>query len=91
MAKRPRGKAPNPNEPRGRASTGAIATIAYGRADGYIRAHRGDLQYFNGRDVIDGGFKDLNIGDRVTFEIIEDKVSGHRALQVARKEVTGGG
>jgi cold shock CspA family protein len=86
MAKRPIGKAPNPNEPRGRASTGTVATITRGRGDGYIREHRGDLLYFNRRDVIDGGFNDLNIGDRVTFEIIEDKVSGHRAVRVAKKK-----
>ena len=78
-------KGPNPNEPRGRASTGMVATITRGRGDGYIREHRGDLLYFNRRDVIDGGFNDLNIGDRVTFEIIEDTVSGYRAARVAQQ------
>jgi hypothetical protein len=85
MAKQPTGKAPNPNEFRGRASTGAIATITRGRGDGHIRETHGDLLYFNRRDVIDGSFNDLNIGDRVTLEVIEDKVSGHRAARVAKQ------
>jgi cold shock CspA family protein len=85
MAKQPTGKAPNLNEFRGRASTGTIATITRGRGDGHIREKRAGLLYFNRRDVIDGSFNDLNIGDRVTFEVIEDKVSGHRAARVAKQ------
>ena len=42
--------------------------------------------YFNRRDVTDGTFNDLDVGDAVRFEVIEDTVSGHRAARVAKKK-----
>ena len=73
-------------DPRGRASTGKVAAITRGRADGFIRDQNGDRLYFNRRDVLDEAFNSLEVGDAVAFEIIEDKVSGHRATRVARKK-----
>ena len=86
MARRPTGKPLSAHDPRGRASTGKVSTITHGRGDGYVRETRGELLYFNRRDVLDGSFNDLNIGDAVTFEVIEDTVSGHRAARVAKKK-----
>jgi cold shock CspA family protein len=86
MAKRPSAKAPGAPDPRGRASRGTIATITRGRGDGYIRETRGELLYFNRRDVVDGNFNDLNIGDAVAVDVIEDRVSGHRAARVIKQK-----
>jgi cold shock CspA family protein len=79
-------KAAQPQEVRGRPSTGRIATITRGRGDGFIRERSGERLYFNRRDVIGQGFNDLDVGDAVTFEVIEDHVSGHRAIRVAKKK-----
>ena len=70
--------------PQGRSSTGQVATITRGRGDGFIRETRGELLYFHRSDVVDGTFNELNIGDAVTFEVIEDAISGHRAARVAK-------
>jgi cold shock CspA family protein len=35
---------------------------------------------------MDGSFNDLEVGDRVAFEAVEDKVSGHRATRVATRK-----
>src|SRR5436309_2171229 len=64
---------------------GTVATIARGRGSGYVRESRGELLYFNRRDVVDGTFNDLDIGDAVAFEVIEDAMSGHRAARVAKR------
>jgi cold shock CspA family protein len=84
MAKRPTGKTPRA-DPRGRATTGTVVTITRGRGDGYIRESRAELLYFHRGDAVGGTFNDLNIGDAVTFEVIEDTVSGPRAVRVAKK------
>ena len=66
-------------------TVGKVATIARGRGDGFIRETGGDLLYFNRRDVT-GPFNDLEVGDRVTFEVIEDTVSGRLAMRVTKKK-----
>ena len=84
MPRLPKDRGPDPHDPRGRTASGQVATITGGRGDGFIRETRGALLYFNRRDVTDGTFNDLDIGDAVTFEVIEDEVSGHRAARVAK-------
>jgi hypothetical protein len=78
-------RASNPNPERGRPSTGRIAAITRGRGDGYIRA-RGERFYFALRDVLHQSFNDLEVGDGVAFEAIEDNVSGHRAVRVEKQK-----
>jgi cold shock CspA family protein len=77
------GKPSRPNEPRGVPTTGRITRIRVGQSDGFIRLrddreiyfHRGDLQER-------ASFNDLEVGDTVSFELLEDRVSGARAVKV---------
>ena len=74
-------------DPRGRASTGRVATITRGHGNGVIRDDHRDLFYFCRHDVLDWAVSVLKVDDPVTFEVIEDVVSGHhRAGRVARKK-----
>jgi cold shock CspA family protein len=42
--------------------------------------------FFHRSDLLEGtAFNALAIGDRVTFELLEDRVSGPRALRVERR------
>ena len=74
-----------PPDLRGKLVTGRIAKILIGHGHGFIRLpdlrevyfHRGDLQAGT-------AFNDLGIGDSVTFELLEDTVSGARALRIIR-------
>jgi cold shock CspA family protein len=50
---------------------------------GFIQA--GDREvFFHRADLIGIKFNDLIVGDAVSFEVIEDPVSGPRAIQVQR-------
>ena len=40
--------------------------------------------FFDRRDLIDVGFNDLDVGDSVAFELIDDQFSGPRAVLVRR-------
>ena len=58
-----------------------------GQGHGFIglRDHR--QIYFHRSDSKQGtAFNDLRVGDVVTFELLEDSVSGARALRVMRKK-----
>jgi cold shock CspA family protein len=76
---------PSRNDPRGKPATGRIAMILVGQGHGSFRPrdereiflHRGDLREGT-------AFKDLQIGDIVTFELLEDSVNGEHALRVNR-------
>ena len=77
------GKLSWPNAPRGEAATGKIARMLVGQGHGFIRLRGNREIYFNRRDVQEGvAFNDLEVGQTVTFELLEDKVSGARALSV---------
>lgn len=73
-----------PNAPRGEAATGRISKILVGQGHGFIRLRDNREIYFHRRDVKDGvNFNDLEVGTTVSFELLEDNVSGARALAVA--------
>ena len=87
--KRP-GKPSRPNDPRGKPGVGRITRILVGQSHGFIclRDHR--EIYFHRGDLQEGtAFNDLRVGDAVTFELLEDLVSGARALRVMRKKSVG--
>jgi cold shock CspA family protein len=69
---------------RGRPRTGDVLRIARGQAQGYIRLEDGRDVFFDRRDLIDVGFNDLDVGDSVAFELIDDRFSGPRAVLVRR-------
>jgi cold shock CspA family protein len=62
---------------------GRVARLNIGQGCGYIRATDGREVFFHRADLLGGAsINDLEIGDRVVFELLEDSVSGARALSV---------
>src|SRR5262249_53399550 len=75
-----------PAERRGDPSTGRIVKLLIGQGHGFIRLARGREIFFHRSDVQeDTSFNDLAVGDAVTFELLDDAVSGPRALHVKRR------
>ena len=86
MSKRPI-KPSRPNDLRGKPMTGRIANILTGQGHGFIRLSTARDIYFHRADLHEGtAFNDLQVGDAVQFELLEDTVSGARALRVARSK-----
>ena len=67
-------------------SSGRIVNLQVGQSHGFIRvADRREI-YFHRSDLDEGtSFNDFTIGDAVTFELLEDAVSGARGLRVKRR------
>lgn len=76
-----------PAERRGTPSVGRIVSLFVGQSHGFIRlANRRDV-FFHRSDVREGSsFNALAVGDGVTFELLEDTVSGPRAVQVEPRQ-----
>jgi hypothetical protein len=75
-----------PTERRGHPSTGRIIKLLFGQSHGFIRLRGGRAIYFHRSDMQEGTpFNDLVVGDAVTFELLEDPVSGARAIRVIRR------
>ena len=71
--------------PRGKPSIGRVAKLLVGQGYGFIRLRDTREIFFHRGDVQEGTtFNDLHIGDHVTFELLEDSVSGARALRVVQ-------
>ena len=76
-----------PHDLHGKPVTGRIASIQIGQGHGYIRLPDERAVYFHRADLGTGtALYDLKVGDRVVFELLEDKVSGARALRVVRQK-----
>jgi cold shock CspA family protein len=72
-----------PAERRGVPSSGRIVRLFVGQSHGFIRGKDGREVFFHRGDVQDGtSFNAFEIGDVVVFELLEDTVSGARALKV---------
>jgi cold shock CspA family protein len=57
-----------------------------GQGYGFIRTGNSREIYFHRTDLREGtSVNDLRISDRVIFELLEDRVSGPRALRVAQQ------
>ena len=75
-----------PPERRGIPRTGRIVTLFIGQGHGFIRLANGREVFFHRSDVREGtSFNDFAVGDAVGFDLLEDDVSGPRAVQVARR------
>ncbi len=61
---------------------GRIAQLSRGRLCGVIRASDGQDVFFHGRDLEGASYNDVEIGGAVSFELIDDPVSGPRAARV---------
>jgi cold shock CspA family protein len=56
-----------------------------GQGHGQIRRRDGQTIFFHRADLKEGtSFNDLQVGDLVAFELLDDRVSGPRALRVCR-------
>ena len=64
----------------GKRTKGRIKAIVRGQGSGIISAPSGDV-FFHKTDV-EGKFWDLNVGDAVVFELLDDPISGPRAQKV---------
>jgi hypothetical protein len=80
------GRTARPAERRGAVSVGRIAKLLIGQNHGFIRLADSREVYFHRSDLEEGtAFNDFTIGDAVIFELLEDAVSGARALRVKRR------
>ena len=78
-----------PAERRGVPDTGRIVKLLVGRGHGFIRLADDREVYFHRADLHDGtSISDFGVGDAVTFERLDDPVSGARALGVRRQQST---
>ena len=64
----------------GKQSKGRVKGLTRGQGSGIISAPGGDV-FFHKTDF-QGKFFDLNVGDKVTFELLDDSISGPRAQNV---------
>lgn len=69
-------------EARGSYANGRITHLTHGRLCGLIRAKDGLSIFFHGRDLSGVRYNDLEVGCGVTFELIDDPISGPRAVQI---------
>jgi cold shock CspA family protein len=64
----------------GKLTKGRVKALTRGQGSGIISAARGDV-FFHKADFL-GKFWDLQVGERVTFELLDDSISGPRAQNV---------
>jgi len=75
-----------PPERLGVPRTGRIATLFIGQGHGFIRLANDRSVFFHRSDVREGAsFNDFAVGDLVRFDLLDDDVSGPRAVQVERR------
>lgn len=80
---KPKGRTDRP-EPAGRPMTGRVVKISHGQGHGFIQVLDRREVFFHRADT-DGTFNKLEVDDVVTLELLEDRVSGARALRVRKK------
>jgi len=74
-----------PAIPRGTVCTGRVVKLFVGQGHGFIRLADDREIYFHRADLREGtSFNEVVVGDSVTFEVLEDAVSGARAVRVRR-------
>lgn len=66
---------------------GRVARLSVGQGHGVIRTASGREVWFHRSDVREGtSFNAFVVGDAVTFELLEDTLSGARAVGVRRRQ-----
>jgi cold shock CspA family protein len=83
---REKGGTPGAQKPRtGTPATGTIVKLLIGQGHGYIRLADGRDIYFHRGDLLEGTpFNECVVGDTMSFEVLEDRFSGPRALSIKR-------
>ena len=80
------GKPDRPGEPAGTPAHGRIVRLLVGQGHGFIRGPRGREVFFHRADLEENtAFNTLAVGDAVSFHLIDDAVSGARAIRVTRR------
>src|SRR3954465_14019996 len=80
------GKLSQPAELRGVPDAGRIGKLFVGQGHGVIRTAKGREIYFHRADIKEGAsINDFAVGDAVSFERLEDAISGARALDVVKR------
>jgi cold shock CspA family protein len=73
------------SEARGVPGRGRIVRLLIGQGHGFIRLANDNEAFFHRSDLREGtSFNEFAVGDTVKFELLEDHVSGPRAVQVER-------
>ncbi len=68
-----------------RVACGHVARLSVGQGSGFVRSADGRDIWFHRSDMAEhAGFNELGVGDAVTFDLLEDPISGPRALRVRR-------
>jgi cold shock CspA family protein len=70
---------------RGRPMRGRIARILYGQGFGFVRVDGRRDVFFHRKDVVTGTFNELAVDDHVALELVEDALTGPRAVRVAHE------
>ena len=78
------GRPSRPERPEGHPMTGMVGRIVRGLSYGFIRTRDAREVFFHRSDVTRSSFNDLAPGDRVTFRLTDDTVSGPRAIHVRK-------
>jgi cold shock CspA family protein len=74
-----------PMDREGVPATGRIVRLFVGQGHGFIRLADDRDVFFHRSDVQEGtSFNHLEVGDPVRFELLDDTVSGRRAVHVRR-------
>ena len=68
--------------PAGERLTGKIKSLSTGQGTGYIRTRDGRDFFFHKHDVDAKAYNELKVGVSVSFDVIEDVISGARAARV---------
>jgi cold shock CspA family protein len=68
------------------AACGCIVRLSTGQCTGVIRAADRREVWFHRSDMLDRRmFNELVVGDWVVFDLVDDRISGARALKVRRR------
>jgi cold shock CspA family protein len=81
------GKPNQPLPPCGRPTSGRVIRIHAGQSHGFIRDVDSREVFFHRSDTTFGTFNKLIVGDKVAFELIEDRVSEPRAFVVTSASI----
>jgi cold shock CspA family protein len=73
-------------EVRGTPTSGRIVRLVRGQGHGFLKTKEGREVFFHRADVPTGAFPTLEEGDVMTFELVEDKVSGPRAIKLRKAD-----
>jgi cold shock CspA family protein len=67
--------------------TGRIVRLFVGQGHGIIRLANDREVFFHRADMVTGtSINDVEVGDAVAFDRLDDRVSGARALRVAKRK-----